>query len=211
MLHDLLWRSNLDLATKCLKHPFVRMLGEGTLDPALFRAYVAQDAFFLRAFLKAYALALARSDDPRAIRTLDELISGVLEELEVHRSYAAELGIDLEQVAANPSCRAYTDFLLSTAWHAGLCEILAAMTPCMRLYAYLGGELAACCTNSHPYRRWIETYSGADFGRLAQELETLLDQAAADTPAVRQRYRYAMQCELAFFEGAYAPKSLPFH
>ena len=41
----------------------------------------------------------------------------------------------------NPACRAYTDFLLRTAWHTSLAETVAAMTPCMRLYAYLGGEL----------------------------------------------------------------------
>ena len=58
MLHDTLWMSNLDLAQACLAHPFVRALGEGTLNADLFRTFIAQDAFFLRAFQKAYALAL---------------------------------------------------------------------------------------------------------------------------------------------------------
>jgi thiaminase/transcriptional activator TenA len=202
MLHDVLWRSNLDLAQSCLAHPFVRALGEGTLKPDLFRAFIAQDAFFLRAFLKAYALALARSEETETSASFNELIGGALEELKLHRAYATELGIDLAGVAPNPACRAYMDFLLRTAWHTSLGETVAAMTPCMRLYAYLGGELAGKCRPQHPYGRWIEAYSGEEFGRLAGRLEELLDKVGADTREVRNCYRYAMQSELDFFSSA---------
>ena len=160
-------RSNVDLAQSCLAHPFVQALGDGTLKPDLFRAFIAQDAFFLRAFLKAYALALARSEDRETIDVFCDLIAGVTEELKLHRVYAAELGIDLASVVPNAACRAYTDFLLRTAWHTSLGETVASMTPCMRLYAYLGGELVPKCSQLHPYRRWIEAYGGGEFGRLA--------------------------------------------
>jgi thiaminase/transcriptional activator TenA len=202
MLHDTLWRSNFQLAQSCLAHPFVQALGDGTLNPDLFRAFIAQDAVFLRAFLKAYALALARSDNPETIGLFCELIAGVTEELRLHRVYAAELGIDLAIVVPNAACRAYTDFLLRTAWHSSLGETVAAMTPCMRLYAYLGGELVPNCSQLHPFRRWIEAYGGGEFRRLAGRLETLLDRVGADTKEVRDRYRYALQCELDFFSGA---------
>src|SRR6266404_9349863 len=104
MLHDILWRSNLHLAQSCLAHPFVQALGCGTLKADLFRAFIAQDAYFLRAFLKAYALALARSDNTETIALFCELIGGVLEELKLHRVYAAELGIDLGSVVPNSAC-----------------------------------------------------------------------------------------------------------
>ncbi len=74
MLHDTLWAANVDVAQACLAHPFVRALGDGTLAPDLFRAFIAQDAFFLRAFLKAYALALARSEDGGTIDLFCDLI-----------------------------------------------------------------------------------------------------------------------------------------
>ena len=212
MLHRMLWQSNLDLAEACLRHPFVSALGEGSLDAALFRGYIAQDAFFLRAFVKAYALALARSQDLATAADFHGLIGGTLKELELHRDYvgelgvselvAGELGVDLARVSPNRACQAYTDFLLRTAWHASLGEIAAAVTPCMRLYAYLGSQLAGGSHSQHPYRRWIETYSGAEFERLAVRVEALLDQVGADTRPVRDSYRYAMQCELDFFSGA---------
>ena len=196
-----LWRENRDLARACLDHPFVRGLAGGSLERAAFEHYVAQDAFFLRAFLSAYALAAARctSHLDRA-RVFHELMSGVLEELELHRSYAGSLGIDLESVRPSPACSAYVDFLSRTAWTGTLGEILAAMTPCMRLYAFLGQELAA--TGDHPgnpYRQWIETYSSVEFDHLAEKLETLLDEVADESALVRDAYRYAMRCELDFF------------
>ncbi len=202
MLHETLWQANLDLARACLEHPFARALGDGTLDPDAFRRYVAQDTFFLRAFARAYALALARSPDRDTMARFHALIGGALEEMLLHRNYAAELGIDLAGVMPNPACRAYTDFLLRTAWHASLAETVAAMTPCMRLYAYLGCELAGRNRERHPYRRWIDTYSGREFQDLAAGMDALLDCVAWDTPEVRESYRYAMQCELDFFTGA---------
>lgn len=202
MLHEMLWKENLHVAQSCRAHPFVQALGDGTLQAGLFRAFIAQDAFFLRTFLKAYALALARADDTETIAVFCELIGGVQEELKLHRAYAAELGIDLGSVVSNSACRAYTDFLLRTAWHTSLGETVAAMTPCMRLYAYLGGELVQMCSQRHPYRRWIETYSGEEFERLAGRLEALLDRVGADTRDVRDSYCYALQCELDFFSGA---------
>jgi len=202
MLHEALWEANLDVARSCLEHPFVQGLGSGRLPAGRFRAFIAQDAFFLSAFLKAYALALARSDDVENSAAFSSLIAGVLEELKLHRAYAAELGIDLEEVVPNPECRAYTDFLLRTAWHTSLGETAAAMTPCMRLYAYLGRELLPGCRPGHPYRAWIETYSGEEFGRLAEQMEALLDRCGADTREVRDAYRYALACELDFFSGA---------
>jgi thiaminase/transcriptional activator TenA len=81
MLHDVLWRANFPLAQSCLAHPFVQALGEGTLSADLFRAFIAQDASFLGAFRKAYAVALARSDETESTTSLYELLGGVLEEL----------------------------------------------------------------------------------------------------------------------------------
>jgi thiaminase len=57
-----------------------------------------QDTFFLRAIQKAYALALARSEEAETIAVFCDLIAGATDELEVHRDYAAELGINLESV-----------------------------------------------------------------------------------------------------------------
>jgi len=48
-----LWSDNRDLAADALAHPFVRRLGDGSLDREIFAGYVAQDAFFLESFARA--------------------------------------------------------------------------------------------------------------------------------------------------------------
>ena len=207
-LRVVLWRENRARADECLAHPFVRGLADGSLDPEVFRHYVAQDAFFLRAFFSAYALAavraLERAEGLDVVRRLHGLMSGVLEELRLHEGYARTLGIDLANVRPDPAARTYTDFLLRTAWTAEVGEIIAALTPCMRLYAYLGQELAVADNIQNPYRDWIDTYSSQPFEALAAELESLLDELADPTPGTAFAYRYAMRCELDFFSGALA-------
>lgn len=199
-LHVTLWMGNRGLAEECLVHPFVRGLADGNLDRDAFKHYVVQDAFFLRAFFSAYALAAVRAAERSNVaRRLHGLMGGVLDELKLHTTYAKNLGIDLEDVRPNPAARAYTDFLLRTAWTADIGEIMAAMTPCMRLYAYLGQELAVGDHAQNPYRKWIETYSSEEFEALAGELESLLDQLADATPGVASAYRRAMLCERDFF------------
>ena len=201
-LHQVLWARNADLAQACLDSSFVRGLADGSLAADSFRRYVAQDAFFLSAFFSAYALAAARTADRIEVaRRLHALMQGVLEELELHRAYAERLDIDLEAVTPNAASKGYTDFLARTAWNAKAGEILAAMTPCMRLYAWLGRRLSAGDHTGNPYRDWIETYASPDFEGLAAELEGLLDDLASAMPErAAEAYAEAMRHELAFFE-----------
>tara|TARA_B100001123_G_scaffold445175_1_gene596043 strand:+ start:72 stop:704 length:633 start_codon:yes stop_codon:yes gene_type:complete len=199
-LHATLWRDHEDIARECLALPFVVGLGNGSLKASVFRRYVEQDAFFLRAFFSAYALAAVKIEPVDLVRRLHKLMGGVLEELELHRKYATELDIDLDEVQPNPTTSVYTDFLLRTAWTGSTSEIIAAMTPCMRLYAWLGQQLASPGHTPGPYRDWVETYASDEFAGLATNLEHLLDELAQDTPQIRFNYKYALRCELDFFE-----------
>ena len=166
---------------------------------------MSQDAFFLRAFLSAYAVAAAKAVDRIDIaRSLHGLIGGVLDELKLHEGYAESLSIELVNVRPYATTSAYTNFLLRTAWTAEAGEIMAALTPCMRLYAHLGQRLATEDHSRNPYRDWIATYSAQEFEALAGELESLLDQLAEGTHRVSLAYRYAMRRELGFFSACLA-------
>ena len=65
MLHDIFWQQNAGLADECLHHPFIRGLADGTLYAKTFKRYVAQDAFSINAFARAYAFAAARQSSRR--------------------------------------------------------------------------------------------------------------------------------------------------
>jgi thiaminase/transcriptional activator TenA len=204
-----LWFANAEIARACLNDAFVRGLADGSLPAESFRGYVAQDAYFLEAFARAYALALAHSPDRHGLEHFHALVGGVLDELRLHAAYAARWGVDLGRASPTDATLGYTDFLLATASLRGVGETCAAMTPCMRLYAYLGQQLAlpAGHTSGTPYQEWIDTYAAPEFEALAATLEALLERYAQDSHAVRGAYRRAMQLELAFFR-AHAPGSV---
>lgn len=199
-LAQALWTGNVDLAAAALRHPFVRGLADGTLPRETFAGYVAQDAFFLEAFTRAYVLGLAHSPDRAALDTFADLLTGVREELRLHTSYAARWGIDLSTVDPLPATLAYTDFLLAVAALGDIGTTCAAMTPCMRLYAHLGQSLSTRASGT--YAEWITTYADPAFEDLAATIERLLEAHADDTAKVRTTYRRAMRLELAFFDEA---------
>jgi thiaminase (transcriptional activator TenA) len=198
-----LWEANQDLAQACLEHPFVQGIGDGTLEQPKFIYYVGQDAFFLEAFARAYSIAAAKAPDFAGFTMFYNLAGGVLEELRLHESYATQWGIDLRSVEPGAATRRYTDFLLLTAWSGDVGLTAAAMSPCMRLYAFLGEQLARNGIPNHQYADWIRTYSSPDFAPLAQTLESLVERYKSDSALLQPTYRYAMLCERDFFQAAW--------
>lgn len=198
-----LWQANQDLAGDCLQHPFVQGIADGTLSQKKFAYYVGQDAFFLGAFARAYSVAAAKAPDWQGFEVFHSLANGVFEELRLHQGYAAQWGVNLQTVEAEPATRRYTDFLLATAWGSDVGVTAIAMAPCMRLYAFLGQQLAQNPIPDHLYATWIRTYSSPEFEQLGQQLESLANRYASVTPVVRATYRYAMLCERDFFQAAW--------
>ena len=198
-----LWEANQDLAEACLQHPFVQGIADGTLDRQKFAYYVGQDAFFLEAFARAYSIAAAKVPNFSDFLTFHSLAGGVLQELKLHEGYAAQWGIDLRCIKPGVATRRYTDFLLATAWSGDVGLTAAAMSPCMRLYAFLGKQLALNGIPTHQYSDWIRTYNSDDFLPLTQQLDGLVDSYASQTALVESTYRYAMFCEQDFFQAAW--------
>lgn len=194
-----LWQGVTELAERCLQHPFVRGLADGTLPPDRYAKFIAQDAFFLDVFARAYAAGVFRAPEHDERLIWHELQSGVFEELELHAAASKELGIDLAAITPLQATRAYTDFLLANAFGGTLGELLAAMAPCMRLYYFLGLQLANEDRPTHRYTSWIETYASPEFAQLVEQIEGLMDRYGQGTDGERDRYEQAMRLEYGFF------------
>ena len=177
MLADLLWHNDRDLADACLVHPFVRGLADGSLPTPRYRDYVAQDAFFLRAFRGAYALAGSRCTDAAGKQLYAQLAQGVDDELRLHRQQAERLGIDVSRVVPSDATLAYTEFLTATAATRPEPCAAAAMLPCLRLYAWLGERLLPQLAPSSPFGDWVRTYADPGFGSLWRALAERLEGA----------------------------------
>ena len=175
------------------EHPFVRGIGDGTVDLDQFRHWVKQDYLFLIEYCRLFGLAAARAPDlPTLIRFAQLLTATATIELELHRGYCREFGIaeaDLEREPMAPTTRGYTDFLLRVAALGDFAELAAALLPCMWGFSEIGQELkqrglpeeARC-------RTWIEMYADPEFTALAAWCRELVDRlAAAASPDLRRR------------------------
>ena len=195
-----LWERNYNLASLSLNTKFVQGIKNGDLPKTKFQEYLAQDYFFLESFARAYGLAVSKSRNKQTIKTLSVLLSGVSEELILHETYAKEWDIDLTTNLIEPATKKYTDFLEDVSLKLSLIEIMSAMTPCMRLYSWLGKNLLNMISDN-PYKEWILTYSDESFDNLAKSLENLIDEydESYDIDQINFLYKKAMELELDFF------------
>ncbi|MEA2146668.1 MAG: hypothetical protein QOG59_2255 [Solirubrobacteraceae bacterium] len=192
-------------------HPFVKGLGDGTLDAERFRHFVRQDYVFLIEYARLLSLACARAPRLEWMRRFAELAASTLgNEMEMHRSFALAWGIsaeELEYERATPTTRAYTEFLLRTATLGDFPELVAALLPCMWGYAELGRALAPRA-GGNPYAAWIEMYASDEFVTDANWCRALTDELAADLgEAGRARmleaFLQSSRHELAFWDMAW--------
>ena len=195
-----LWESNSELALLSLKTKFVQGLKTGKLPRNIFQEYLAQDYFFLESFAKAYGLAVSKSKDKNSIKILSQLLVGVSEELILHETYAKKWEIDLSNNYIKPATKNYTNFLDDVSQNLSAVEIMFAMTPCMRLYSWIGKSLSNMILNN-PYKEWILAYSNENFDNLAKSLETIIDNYKEPYDINKANYLYntAMELELDFF------------
>ncbi len=201
LLTQKLWESNFHLASLSLNTKFVQGIKNGDLPKKIFKEYLAQDYFFLESFARAYGSAVSKSRDKKTIKILSGLLSGVSEELILHEHYAEEWNIDLTTNSIEVATKKYTSFLEEVSINLGLIEIMSAMTPCMRLYCWLGKKLVNM-TSNNPYEKWILTYSDQSFDNLANSLENLINEYkdCYDINQVNFLYKKAMELELEFFK-----------
>lgn len=209
---DPVWRAQHD-------HPFVRGIGDGTLDPARFSFWLRQDYRFLIDYARLLALAVARAPTLMDMATLARLVQETLGwKMELHRSYCAELGITIEELEATakaPTTQGYTDFLLRTAATGDYAELLGALLPCMWGYSEIGIALAGRGLPADDrFRRWINMYADEEFAELAGWARDLVDRACAGLPEahlarVSAVFLTSSRYELAFWQMAWVQEAWP--
>lgn len=197
-----------------LAHPFIVGVGDGTLEAARFKHYVAQDYAYLIDYSRVLALASARATDLATMgwfaRLLDETLNV---EMGLHRSYCAEFGItagELEATEPAPTTVAYTSFLLKTAHQGSFGELVASLLPCQWGYWEIGEHLSRRGepASAPRYARWIRMYADPEFAALAREIRELADRIGAragpaELAAMGEAYRTSLRLERLFWDMAY--------
>ena len=193
------WRQILDL-------PFVRALGDGTLDEDLFSFYLDQDALYLRDYSRALATLSARADTAEAqVHWAAGAHEAIAAESQLHEGWLANrarLG------GPSPITMGYTNFLRASAAGEDYVGGAAAILPCYWLYEEVGAVLSSQNHADHPYAEWLSMYGGeefaADVARSLAEVERAFE-AASPAQRVRAARAYLSACvyEREFFDQAH--------
>ena len=169
-------------------HPFVKGIGDGTLDQAKFRFYMCQDYVFLIDYSKLFALGSIKSDTVERMGKFAGLLDATLNvEMELHRQYAETFGItreELENTVPAPITLAYAKYMLDVAHNGSLAELVSSLLPCMWSYAEIGRQLKAanCSPEGSLYQEWIDMYASQEFGELAEWLIGVMNELAEGLP-----------------------------
>jgi thiaminase (transcriptional activator TenA) len=199
-------------------HPFVKQLGDGTLNLQCFRYYVLQDAYYLGHFARVQALGAAKASDlPTTARMAHHAQNTYQAELSLHERFAKQLGITEEEKASMmpaPTAYAYTSHMYRAAYEGHLGDIVAAILPCYWLYYEIGERLKDCRPDEPIYQEWIAAYGSEWFRQLVEEQISRLDAIAevvteADRQRMKQHFLISSHYEYLFWEMAYTLESWP--
>ncbi|HSG81368.1 MAG TPA: thiaminase II [Gemmatimonadota bacterium] len=193
-----------------LEHPYVRGVGDGSLDEELFKNWVLQDYRYLIEFSRIFAWAAAKADRLESMSWYAAALDLTLNtEMELHRQYAARFGLkpgDLEAAPMWPTTRAYTDFLVRTAADGDMADLVAALLPCAWGYVYVAMELAkAEPPGDQRYADWIAQYASDEFAAAAEWLRTEMNRLAEGASAdkrerLKQLFVLSSRYEWQFWE-----------
>ncbi|ELZ04297.1 thiaminase II [Natrialba aegyptia] len=193
------------------RHPFVTELAAGTLEEASFRHWVKQDYRYLLDYARLFSIAGTKARDEATMTHLLGVAHNVLEhELDLHREFAADYGIssaELESVEKAPTCVAYTNFLVRTAYEGSLAEIAGALYPCMQGYLDVAEHMAELADEEHRYTPFIEMYTGEEFREATAWCREFVDRCGERYPGEREAmceaFLTSAKLEYRFWEMAY--------
>ena len=201
-----LWAAGGETWHQILDLPFVRALGDGTLDEDLFSFYLDQDALYLRDYSRALATLSARADTAEAqVHWAAGAHEAIAAESQLHEGWLANrarLG------GPSPITMGYTNFLRASAAGDDYVVGAAAILPCYWLYEEVGAVLSSQNHADHPYAEWLSMYGGeefaADVARSLAEVERAFE-AASPAQRVRAARAYLSACvyERVFFDQAH--------
>ena len=192
-------------------HPFVVELADGSLDRGAFEHWVKQDYRYLQDYARLWALAGTKAREETRMTTLLDVAHTILDtEMDLHRSFAADYGISQDELEATekaPTCVAYTNFLLRTAYEGSLAEIAAALYPCMQGYLDIADHMAELADDTHEYTPFIDTYTGEEFredvawGR--EFVDDCWERYPGEREAMEDAFLMSAKLEYRFWEMAY--------
>jgi thiaminase/transcriptional activator TenA len=215
---DELWRGIADIYGAILAHPFVTGLTDGSLPADAFAFFVVQDALYLQRYAQALAVVASRAPTSAGTEMFARHAAGIVTvERELHDSLLADLGLDpesIDQAEPAPTTLAYTSYLMAASRGGSYAEGVGTVLPCYWIYWEVGKELLRRGSPDPRYQKWIDTYSGDEYGDEVREVLDVTEVlgrelAPAERDRVREHFRATSRYEWMFWDMGYRRETWP--
>jgi thiaminase len=179
--HQKMLNQSKELWSKILNHRFLKMTADGSIPDDTFKTWMQQDYIFVREAIPFIAVLLAKT--PLDLRTnFIEVLSALDTELGMFRKNATAHGVNLGNIAAFPTCHAYNQFLMNTAYNASFEEGFTALYAAEKVYLDSWMEVKANLKIQSPWQEFIDNWTGEGFQQYVAWLATTLDDLASGKP-----------------------------
>ncbi len=206
------WYEIASIYQSITKMPFIEELIQGTLPVEKFQFYIAQDSGYLEHFGRALALTAARAHDTQDTLAFIRFAEGaIVVENALHQFYMDDYSIP-DKETIEPACHHYIHYLKSTVALEQVEVAMAVLLPCFWIYKEVGDYIYKNQQSvNNPYQKWIDTYSGEEFGKLVEQAIAICDRVAAQCTPVQQQamtdaFITSSRLEWMFWDGAYQLK-----
>lgn len=177
-------------------HPFVKGIGDGTLEIDKFKFYMIQDYIYLLDYAKVYALGIVKADREDIMQGFSSMVNNILNgEMSIHRSYMKRLGITYEEIENTKASLAnisYTNYMLAVSQIGGLPEVSVSLLACMWSYLEIGRNLSKNpgAVDHEFYGEWIRGYISKEYVECTKWLIDLVDELSENlSPRDKERLK----------------------
>ncbi len=177
-----LYESVKDIWESYYEHPFVKGIGEGTLEVDKFKFYMIQDYIYLLDYAKVYALGVVKADTEEVMQGFSSMVNAILNgEMSIHRSYMKRLGITSEEIKASKASitnLSYTHYMLAVSHNGTLKELAVSLLACMWSYMEIGKNLSKIpgSTEHEFYGEWVRGYISEGYKKDTYWIIDLVDE-----------------------------------
>ncbi|UCF63250.1 MAG: hypothetical protein JSW33_11850 [bacterium] len=173
--HEKLLHESEKIWSAILKHPFLVKTAEGTIETDTFKTWIQQDFIFVREAIPFIAVLLAKA--PLALRSnFIQIMVGLDKELELFRNNAQKHGVDLGNIQPSPTCHAYIQFLMNTAYNGSFEEGFTVLYAAEKVYLDSWMAVKKGMNGSSPWQEFIDNWTSEGFVQYVDWLAMTLDE-----------------------------------
>ena len=154
-LSDYLWDQTVEYQQQALNSSLIYGMRERCLDPSEFGGYMLDDSVYCKEGSKSLAIAAGRSNGNK---TLKKVLKSEAESWKGYWEWLSDVwhlkksnGIELGEAAAN-----YMDHIRNVAENENPVYTILAMTPCAKLWPWLGKQIGSGSNDFGVYTSWVE-------------------------------------------------------